>query len=180
MASGAAKRYAQAVFGLAREENALDAWLRDLSALNDLMSEPRAAQYFANPNVQTAEKRQVIDQTLAGAQPQARNLARLLLDRGRLDTIPDIFRIFNEARLDTLGIAIADVTTAEPLDDREQSVVQDRLRQIVGKQIELRLHTDPSLIGGIVARVGDVLIDGSVQTRLRRMRARLIESEATA
>ena len=180
MASGAAKRYAQAIFSLAQERGSLDAWLRDLSKLNDLMSQPRAAQYFLNPNVPVGDKLQVLDQTLANAQPEARNLGRLLADRGRLGNIPDIFRLFNEARLEALGIAIADVTTAEPLTDREREVVQDRLKRLVGKEIELRLHTDPGIIGGIVARIGDLLIDGSVSTRLRRMRARLIEAEATA
>ena len=180
MASGAAKRYAQAIFSLAQEHGTLDAWLHDLSTLNNLMSQPRAAQYFLNPNVPVAEKLQVLDQTLANAQPEARNLARLLADRGRLGILPDIFRLFNEARLDALGVAIADVTTAEPLSQQEQTVVQDRLTRLIGKDVELRLHTDPGIIGGIVARIGDLLIDGSVVTRLRRMRSRLIEAEATA
>jgi F-type H+-transporting ATPase subunit delta len=180
MASGAAKRYAQAVLVLAREQRAFDAWQRDLATLNTLMAEPRSVQYFTNPNVAEAEKRQVLNEMLAEAQPQARNLALLLLDRGRLAIVPDLFRIFNEARLEELGIAIAEVTTAEPLTVAEQAVVQERLGLMVGKSVELRMQTDPSIIGGIVARIGDILIDGSVVTRLRRLRTRLIEAEATA
>jgi F-type H+-transporting ATPase subunit delta len=180
MASGAAKRYAQAVLALAKEQGNLDGWQRDISALNNLMAEPRAAQYFANPNVAAGEKRQVIESTMSGARPEAVNLALLLLERGRLETVPDIYRIFNDARLEAMGIAIAEVTTAEPLSVREQAIVQERLRGLVGKNVELRMHTDPSIIGGIVARIGDTLIDGSVVTRLRRMRTRLIEAEATA
>jgi F-type H+-transporting ATPase subunit delta len=180
MASGAAKRYAQAVFSLAQERGTLEAWHRDLLVLHELMSGPRAPQYFSSPNVRPDEKVLVLDQALAGAQPEARNLARLLVERGRLDVVPDLFRIFNEARLEALGIAVADVTTADPLSEREQAVIRERLKQLVGKDVELRLHTDPGIIGGIVARVGDLLIDGSVITRLRRLRQRLIEAEVTA
>jgi hypothetical protein len=72
MASGAAKRYAQAVLSLAKEQGALDAWQRDLATLNNLMAEPRSVQYFTNPNVAHDEKRQVLAQTLADAQPQVR------------------------------------------------------------------------------------------------------------
>ena len=173
MASGAAKRYAQAVLGLAKERGTLDAWYDDLARLDELMRDPRAAHVFASPNVAGADKLRIVDQVLAGAQPEARNLGRLLVERDRLDIVPQLFRIYADARLAEQGIAIAEVTTAEPLGMLEQEVVREQLGRLVGKRIELRMHTDPSIIGGVVARIGDRLIDGSVINQLRALRARL-------
>ncbi len=173
MASSAAKRYAQAVVDLAKERGTLDAWYADLARLDELMRDPTAAQYFASPNIAPADKMRILDQVLANAQPETHNLARLLAERHRLDIVPQLFAIFAEARLAEQGIAIADVTTAEPLDPQEQTIVRAQLGRLVGKDVELRQHVDPGIIGGIVARVGDQLIDGSVVSQLRRLRARL-------
>jgi len=174
MASGAAKRYAQAVFGLAREKGNYDAWLSDLARLDALVRDQQAAYYLSSPNVSQTEKLNVLDSSLADSQPEVRNLARLLLQRGRLDSVPDLVERFQAMVLDAQGIAIADVTTAEPLDDQGQAIVRDRLSRIVGRDVQLRLKTDPAIIGGIVARIGDQLIDGSVLNQLRRLRARLV------
>ena len=173
MASGAAKRYAQAVLGLAKERGTLDAWHADLARLAELMRNPTAAASFASPNVPEERKRAVLDQALAGGQPEARNLARLLVERRRLEIVPQLFALYEEGLRAERGLALAEVTTAEPLGPAEQAVVRDRLSRLVGKQVELRLTVDESIIGGIVARVGDQLIDASVITQLRRLRARL-------
>ena len=173
MASGAAKRYAQAVLGLAKERGTLDAWHADLARLNELMSDPQAADYFASPNVPEERKRALLDQALAAGQPEARNLARILLERRRLEIVPQLFALYEEGLRAERGIALAEVTVAEPLGPAEEAVIRDRLSRLVGKQVQLRLRVDPSIIGGIVARVGDQLIDASVTTRLRRLRARL-------
>jgi F-type H+-transporting ATPase subunit delta len=174
MASGAAKRYAQAVFSLAQERGTLDRWQTDLAILNEVMADPGAVIYLKNPNVPTADKQSLLDNVLASAQPEARNLAQMLIQRQRINIVPDLVRLYNESVLAERGIAIADVTTAEPLGPNEQEIVRTKLNQLIGKEIELRLHTDPSIIGGIVARVGDQLIDGSVINQLRRLRARLM------
>jgi F-type H+-transporting ATPase subunit delta len=174
MASGAAKRYAQAVFSLAKERGTLDQWQADLAILDEVLADRAAQIYLNNPNVSTAEKVAFLDKMLANAQPEAKNLARLLVQRQRLNIIPDLVRLYNEAVLAERGIAVADVTTAEPLGPGEQDIVRSKLHQLIGKEIELRLHTDPSIIGGIIARVGDQLIDGSVINQLRRLRARLM------
>jgi F-type H+-transporting ATPase subunit delta len=174
MASGAAKRYAQAVFSLAQERGTLDRWQADLAILNEVMADPGAVIYLKNPSVPTADKQALLDNVLASAQPEARNLAQMLIQRQRINIVPDLVRLYNESVLAERGIAIADVTTAEPLGPNEQDIVRTKLNQLIGKEIELRLHTDPAIIGGIVARVGDQLIDGSVINQLRRLRARLM------
>jgi F-type H+-transporting ATPase subunit delta len=173
MASGAAKRYVQAVVEIARENQNFDAWQRDLERLNLLAADEQVAAFLKNPSVQTNAKKQAMDVVLADAQPEARNFAHLLIERRRTDLIPEIVTAFDEAALAERGVVMADVTTAEPLTDELQADVKERIGAMVGKSVELRLHTDPDIIGGLIAQVGDQVIDGSVQTRLRRLRTRL-------
>ena len=173
MASGAAKRYAQAVLELAKEQGTLDAWHAHLARLNELMSSPQSVGFFANPNVPDERKNDVLRQVLGGAQPEVHNFVRLLAERGRLQDVPQIFALYEDGLRAERGIVVAEVTTAEPLGPIEQELVRERLASLVGRQVEIRSRVDPDIIGGIIARVGDQLIDGSVINQLRRLRARL-------
>ncbi len=173
MASGSAKRYAQAVVELAREKGSFDVWQRDLGSLRAVVSDADARSFLENPSVKASDKNQVVDSVLADAQPEARNLAHMLIERRRTGIIQDLADLFDEAVLAENGIALVDVTTAESLDEAGQALVRDHLGRLLGKRIELRLHEDPDIIGGFVARAGDQVIDGSVVNQLRRLRARL-------
>jgi F-type H+-transporting ATPase subunit delta len=173
MASGAARRYVQAIVEIARERQSFDAWERDLGRLAEMAADPQVATFLHNPSAGEAAKIQAVDIVLADAQPEARHLAHLLIERQRTGLIPEIVDGFREAVLAERGTVVADITTAEPLDDTMQAAVGERLGQMVGKTVEVRLHTDPAIIGGLVAQIGDQVIDGSVQTRLRRLRTRL-------
>jgi len=175
MASGAANRYAQAVLSLAKEQNTMARWQADLALLNDVASDEQAAAYLKNPSVGNENKVTFLDAVLdkGNGQQEAKNLVRLLVQRQRLNIIPELNQLFEEAVLAEQGIVIADVTTADPLNEAEQEVVRKQLSSIVGKEVRLRAKVDPSIIGGIVALIGDQLIDGSVVNQLRRLRARL-------
>jgi len=173
MASGSAKRYAQAVVELSREKGTFDAWQRDLGSLRAVVSDADVRSFLENPSVEASDKNQVVDSVLVDAQPEARNLAHMLIERRRTGIIQDLADVFDEAVLAENGIALVDVTTAEPLDEAGQALVRDHLGRLLGKRIELRLHEDPDIIGGFVARAGDQVIDGSVVNQLRRLRARL-------
>ena len=173
MASSAAKRYAQAVFELAKERGTLDAWQADLETLTTVVNDRLAAGFFADPGVPETRKVAVLDKVLATGQPEARNLARLLLERGRLPDVPRIAVLYEEALRAERGIVIAEVTTADPLSAAAEAMVRDRLQRMTGKQVQLQVQVDPSIIGGLVARVGDLVIDGSVISHLRKLRARL-------
>jgi F-type H+-transporting ATPase subunit delta len=174
MASGAAKRYAQALFSLAEEKGNFDAWLADLERLDSLVQDEQAARVLTSPNVSTAQKLAVLDSALAETQPEIRNLAHLLLRRQRLESVSDMVELFRASVLEAQGIAIAEITTADPLNEQEQAVVRERLSKLVQRDVQLHTKTDPAIIGGIVARIGDQLIDGSVVNQLRRLRARLV------
>jgi len=173
-ARGVAKRYAQAVFDLATESHTQEEWLDDLTTLANIVEDPVAGEFIVSPNVSTARKREVIDLLLPReARQHVRNLAYMFVERNRFEIAPDMLEIYRDLLLTAQGIAIADVTTAIELSDVEQQAVREQLAGIVGRQIEMRLRVDPAIIGGLVARIGDQLIDGSVQTQLRNMRAAL-------
>lgn len=173
MASGAAKRYVQAVVELAREQGSFDAWQRDLGTLRAAVSDPTVQSFLENPSIQASNKDKVLDSVLGEASQEARNLAHMLVARGRTGIIQDLADLFDEAVLTEKGIALVDVTTAEELDAAGQDVVREQLGRLLGKNVQLRLHVDPAIIGGVVAKTGDRVIDGSVVNQLRRLRARL-------
>ncbi|HUG17130.1 MAG TPA: ATP synthase F1 subunit delta [Thermomicrobiales bacterium] len=171
---GVAKRYAQAVFDLANESGTHDQWLADLTTLAEVADDRVSREFFTGPNAADESKRRAIDQFLPRPEQElARNLAYMLIQRHRFDVLPDMVEVFRDMLLEARGIAIADVTTAVEMSAEERASVERQLSAMVGKQIELRARVDPELIGGIVARIGDQLIDGSVISRLRDMRAAL-------
>jgi len=173
MASGSARRYAQALTELARENGTFDAWQHDLGVLHTLVQDEQIELYLTDPGVTNTRKFEVVDSVLQQVQPEARNLLHMLIARRRLNILPDLVQLFSEAAMAERGVVLVDVTTADALDDAGKELVREQLRRIVGKDVELRLHQDPSIIGGIVARIGDQVIDGSVVTQVRRLRARL-------
>ena len=174
MASVSARRYAQAVIEIARENGTFDAWQQDLAVLSQLIEDPEVERFLSHPGIPAADKFKVVDAALRDIQPEARNLLHLLITRHRLSVLPDLVRLFDEAVKAAKGVVVVDVTTADALDDAGKELVREHLRRIVGKDVELRLQVDPAIIGGIVARIGDQVIDGSVVNQLRRLRARLV------
>ena len=171
---GVAKRYAQAVFDIATEEQAHEQWLGDLSTLASAASDPLGGEFFSAPNIPQASKRQMLDTLLPGEiRQEVRNLGYMLIERRRFEILPDMLEVYRDLMLDAQGIAIAEVTTAVELTAEEREQVKSQLKSIVGKDIELRTHVDPAMIGGLVARIGDQLIDASVTTQLRHLRSSL-------
>ena len=174
---GAAKRYAQAIFALARETNTVRQWQGDLATLSQLVRDPEGRAFFGSPTVDRRQKWRAAEQLLTGkVQPAALNLARLLIDRDRFAEVERVEAAFTDYVHVLEGVAVADVTTAVPLDEAATADLRRRLSALVDRQIEMRTRVDPSIIGGVVARVGDYLIDGSVTGQLRRLRARLVEA----
>jgi F-type H+-transporting ATPase subunit delta len=173
MASSAARRYTQAIAELAAEDNSFDTWQRDLEALGAVVADAEVLAWLQNPAVNDADKMSAVTTVLGGAQPETRNLLQMLIQRRRLELVPEINALFHDAVMAHKGIVLVDVTTADALDDAGKELVRERLKAIVGKDVELRLHEDASIIGGIVARIGDQIIDGSVVNQLRRLRAQM-------
>lgn len=174
-ARGVAKRYAQAVFDIATEEKTHEQWLGDLTTLAQAAIDPAGGEFFTAPNIPTAAKRGMLDTLLPGeTRQEVRNLGYMLIERRRFDILPDLLEVYRDLMLDAQGIAIAEVTTAVELSAAEREQVKAQLKSIVGKDIELRTNVDPAMIGGLVARIGDQLIDASVTTQLQHLRSSLV------
>lgn len=175
MAEGvAARRYAQAVFDIARERGEIDRWLNDLRLAAEVLSEPRVARFLANPDVRFELKQKVLAASLGEFSPLALNLIFLLIRRGRIQSLGTVVQEFENLVNEWRGIEIAEVITAVPLGDEQAGAVVRRLETLTGKKILLRQAVDPSIIGGLIARVGDRLIDGSVRGRLTVLREQLV------
>jgi F-type H+-transporting ATPase subunit delta len=163
---------------MADEQGTLDRWERDLKALAESFNDPAVGSYFDNPQIPASQKRETANRLLgAEAQPLARNLIGLLIERGRIRLLPQIYTGFHDRMLERQGIAVGEVTTAVPLGPEELALVRQRLGAVIGKEVEVRVVVDPDIIGGIIARVGDQLIDGSVIGQLRKLRERLVAAE---
>lgn len=172
---GAIRRYAQAVFEMADQQGTLTQWERDLRSLDEAFGNPQVAAFFDSPQITASQKRATADQILGPeAQQVARNLVGLLIERGRIGAIRQLYVDFHGRMLERQGIAVGEVTTAVPLGPEELALVRQRLKAMLGKEIEVRAVVDPDIIGGIIARVGDELIDGSVVGQLRKLRERLV------
>ncbi len=169
----AAKRYAQACFELALERNELERWEADLSALGAALASSEALAFVENRRVSRAAKEEFLHRVLEEPAPLVWNLVRLLATKGRLGLLPQIAQQFQTLLDEHRGIAHAQVLTAVPLSDDERASLAQRLSELTGKQVTVELHEEPALLGGLVARIGDRLIDGSTRTKLIALKREL-------
>jgi F-type H+-transporting ATPase subunit delta len=169
-----ARRYAEAVFAIARENNTFDAWSADLRTIADFASEADVAGLLGSTRVPRADKEKLL---AAGVQqhvsPLAWNLVRLLSERGKVGLVRGIQEAFQEMADDLRGVAHAVVTTAVALSPDERSAIARQLSTKTGKQVDVTAVVDERIIGGVVARIGDQLIDGSTRTRLLALKRRI-------
>ena len=175
-ASASARRYASAAFSVAGESGDYDGWLRVLQDFARVLRMPSARTVFMSPAVSVANKIAALDRLLPDATPVVRNFLHILAERDRLHEVPDIADALRELINVRRGIVTAEVTTAIPLDADLERLVAQRLAAYLGREpdkVTIRSRVDPTIIGGVVARVGDRLIDDSVRGRLERLRRTL-------
>jgi F-type H+-transporting ATPase subunit delta len=169
-----ARRYAEAVFELASERDTIDIWSRDLQTIADFASEADVGRVLESGRVPASEKLRLVT---AALEPHlstlAMNLVKLLAGRNKLHLARQIFDAFRERADDRRGIAHATVTTAVPLADDERQAIATRLSTLTGKRVDVTPVVDEAIIGGVVARIGDQLIDGSTRTKLIALKRRL-------
>lgn len=172
-----ARRYARALFDLGVAKGNFEALGQDLANLAQLYAESRELrQTLENPVFKASQKRKIVESVLPRvAQNQVvRNFALLLVDRGRINVLPMIARAYQEMTDKQLGQVRATVTSAKPLDALTESEIQRALERRTGKKVLMKSEVDPSLIGGVVARVGDLVLDGSLRTRLASVGNRIL------
>jgi F-type H+-transporting ATPase subunit delta len=158
---------------MAQESKDLNQWQSDLRKVASLMRDHVLSSLIAHPKVSVEEKSKTLSQRLGDVNPLAIKLVLLLAAKGRLALIDDIAEDY-QALVDNYrgieGTETAEVTTAIPLDDEYQLKLAQRITEIIGKPVVLKLKVDPCIIGGIIIRAGDKLIDGSIRSKLAALR----------
>lgn len=174
--SSSARNYAKAAFGVASERGDFDEWLRALDRLTAILGVPIAHLVLTSPAVSAEDKRGALDRLVPDLPPLVRNFANILIERGRVGLVPEIAAAFGKRLNEHRGIVTADVTTAVALDAQLEQTLMQRLARYLNhdpQRIVIQSRVDPNIIGGVVARVGDTLIDDSVRGRLDRLRRTL-------
>jgi F-type H+-transporting ATPase subunit delta len=176
----AANRYARALLDVGLKENAdlskIDTELAEFAEL--VRTHSTLEKVLLNPAVPVPRKRAVVAELTGRArvQPVVAKLLALLADRDRLIVLPDLVAAYRERLQDHLQIVRAEVTTATPLSADRAKHIERTLASVTGRTVTLSTRVDPSIIGGVVARVGSTVFDGSITNHLQRMKQRLEES----
>ena len=165
VSGSSARRYAEAVLGLAADGRAVTTFRESLERLAPAFDRPTVAS-LRDPGVPLRTRQEAIEAATAGEPVEIRSLLLLLLERDRIALVPSIARAFADTVDARAGIAKARVTTAVPLDDAERESLVRRLEGASGKKIRATFAVDPALLGGAKVQVGDHLVDSSLSARL--------------
>jgi F-type H+-transporting ATPase subunit delta len=170
---GAGGRYAAALFSIAKERGQTDAWATQIQKLGAAVGEAGAMRVLTAPGLSISQKQQAIESVAGPLAREVSSLLTLLLERKRINQLPALAEAFADLVRRDKGIELAEVTTAVPLNDADRQGVAAWLTRYLGHAVEVRYNLDSEIIGGVVARVGDQLIDGSVRGRLEALRRTL-------
>ncbi len=168
------KRYAQAAFELALEKNELESWQTSLGKIAGIVVDAKLMALLENPKLPFDAKKSLLEERLGEVNPLALNLACLLMRRGRLRIAGDISQQYNLLLDAHYGIEHAEVVTALPLGDEDKERISNKLGEMTGHKVIIDAQVDPAVIGGFSAKIGDMLIDGSIRSRLESLRKSLV------
>jgi F-type H+-transporting ATPase subunit delta len=170
------RRYAKAVFDIGSQQGDLTKLGADIRSLAKAMHDSaELGTVLSNPAIRRSDRKKVVDGLLQsiGVQTASRNLVYLLLEGERMASIPGISRALDEMIEAKAGRVTAEVTSAKPLDPTQLSQINAALEKLSGKKVSVTTRQDPELLGGVVAKVGDTVYDGSLRTQLRTLRDEL-------
>jgi F-type H+-transporting ATPase subunit delta len=171
----AARRYAEAAFEIALRDGTVETWRRDLDQAAEVIADPEIAEAVHNPALATALREEAIAKGLASSvSAPVLNLIMFMVRRGRIEELSRVAAEFRRLDDERNGVTHATATSASPLEASEIQALTTRLETMTGGKVELTVETDPSVLGGLIVRVGDRLIDGSVRGRLERLRSQLV------
>jgi F-type H+-transporting ATPase subunit delta len=163
----AARPYANAVYDTARENNALDSWSDALANLANVISDSQMSELLDNPELGKIQKGELVVQVLGEKlTEQQQNLVKLMAENGRLKLMPDVVEQFEVARAKAENKIDAEVISAFELTAEQTNELVKTLKNKLGCDITLTTTIDESLIGGVVIKAGDTIIDASMKSQL--------------
>lgn len=171
-----ARNYASALFELAERHEGLEVYRGHVHTLGQLLDEDsRLLHFLETPRVETAQKKRVLRETFGGVfPPPFVNFLLVTVDKRRQGILPGIVREFDNLYDEHLNRVHVELTVARPLDEASLSGVTDRLSALLGKTAIPRVRVRPEILGGIIARTGDTVYDGSIRRRMERLRRKLL------
>jgi F-type H+-transporting ATPase subunit delta len=167
-----ARPYAEAVFRLAKEKNALGEWADRLAALAAIVSDAQMQAVIADPNTSAARAADLIG-SIADTGEAGKSLLTVLASNDRLLLLPEISAQYEVLKAEAEGVLEATIVSALEMSEAQKTDVMAALKTKFGRDVAATVEVDPSLIGGAVITVGDQVIDGSVKGRLQKMAAAL-------
>ena len=167
------QRYAQAIFDLALENNEVEQWGQDLEVVSEAFQDSDFAALMKHADMSAPDKRSATGSVLAGVNTMVRNLVDLLVSKGSVDSIADVYTSYTELLDQHLGRQRVEVTTAIALDEAEASRITSFVSELVRREVVLTTKVDESILGGLVIQIGDRLLDGSTKARLDGLKNRL-------
>jgi F-type H+-transporting ATPase subunit delta len=172
-----ARRYATALADVVTERGEARQVQEELSAWEMMMNaNPMLMEVFSNPTIPYEQKHKVLTSLIERARlrPTTSNFLQLLLKNQRLTELSEVNRRFAQVLDERSGVVSAEVTTARAVPETQQEALRSKLSAMTGKQVRLSFITDEELIGGIVARIGSTIYDGSVRTQLQQVKERMM------
>ena len=164
------KRYAQAIFELAREQDQIDQWATELELVDQVVQDPEFRVFLNHADVPHEQKRQSIDAVLRDVHPTVRNLVQVLVARGLADLAIGLRDAYTELLDVHHGRQRVGVTSAVPLEDDQLARITQFISDITRREVVISTQVDESIMGGIVIQIGDQLLDGSTRSRLEALR----------
>jgi F-type H+-transporting ATPase subunit delta len=169
--SRVAKKYATALFLLARERKLEDTMWADLSALGQVFkADRRLLKVIAAPQIPDEDKHKLVRTVLTGAHEAVLHFMLFVIDKGRTEHIPRIIEMYGQLLDEARGVVEADITSAVTLNDDEVSRIVQKLEKLSGKKVRHRVQVDPEILGGVIVIIGGEIIDQSVRHDLSRLR----------
>lgn len=167
-----AKRYAKALVQIGSEAGSVDGFNAELARFSTLIAESRElGSVFANPAYGIGAKREIMKDLVASLKisPMVANMLMILLERGRISVLPQISECYGAFADELSGVIRPTLSSGLPLEAAQIEEIRVALAKSTGKKVELKVEVDPSLIGGVVTKIGGKVFDGSVKTQLARI-----------
>jgi F-type H+-transporting ATPase subunit delta len=168
-----ARRYAKALMNIGREDGNYDRYCEELDAFTAIFqSEKHLREVLRNPTFNAPRRQAIVKEisTRLKLSPVTINFLQLLVDKDRMMYLPDVAALYRELVDEAAGRARVKLVSAQDLAKKKIEELTQGLQALVGKQVIMEVETDAALIGGVVARIGDTVYDGSVKTQLARLK----------
>jgi len=170
-----ARPYAQAAFATAQEQGELKAWSDMLQCAAAVAGEAQMAELIDAPGVDKEQLAGIfLELCGSGVKESGKNMLRVLAENGRLGVLPEVAALYEEMRAEAEAKVEAEVISAIALSEAQKSAIAAALAKRLGREVSLACSTDESLVGGAIIRSGDMVIDGSVASRLDKISNQLL------